>query len=118
MPVDAPSQLAQETLVVTGTPATLTMPLRLSATLQPQRDNDRVLLRHRPRHLLMRNIGTQPVRWRSDGVAASGVNGQLLKAGEELSFMDQADYFGIIKGMSLVRDVDATADGTLELAYF
>ena len=82
---------------------------------------ERVVMRYRPQKAIIRNIGSQPVRWASgpSPTEVSPISGAYLAAGAEERFMDSGnDYFGILKRMKVVRDVSATADGTLEITYF
>ena len=112
------NQVAQETVTVTGVPATLTMPPVLDQ-YGSQQMLDGAVYRYTPRHAIIRNLSAQPLRWRADGSAASAISGTLLDANGELSLMDpKADYYGILGRMSWVRDVAATANGDIEITYF
>ena len=70
------------------------------------------------KHMMLRVVGG-PVRWRADGTAPTSTVGMLAENNLRLEFMDGGDHArGIVKNIRFIRDSSASADATIEVAFF
>ena len=111
------NQTGQETLTVSGTAVGINLPLVTTGELTNPVTG--LPYRQTPRHALIQCYG-QPVRYASNlTVAPEGVTGQKLLPGETLDLTDpHRDYYGFLKNLKFVLDVDATEDAQVEIDYF
>lgn len=70
------------------------------------------------KHAMMRVVGG-PVRWRADGTAPTSTVGMYAENNLRLEFMDgEENHKGILRNIKFIRDSSASADATIEVAYF
>jgi hypothetical protein len=73
-------------------------------------------LKLRPKHIQVRVIG-QSIRWRADGGTATTTVGELVEAGDRITFMDsQFDYQSMIEKLNMVRATGSSA--TVDIIFF
>ena len=102
MVIEALNQTGQQTLTVSTNAVSLTLPASPNG---------------RPKRALI-YIGGQPIRWRADGTAPTATAGMPVGAGAYIEWVEGKDFYGLIKNVQFIRDTSATADATLEIAYF
>ena len=114
MPI-ALNQVGQETLIVSETPVGLTRPAYETNAVGV------VISRMTPRHALIR-VFNAAIRYRADTDPSSMI-GTYVAPGDHnngvIDWTDEGrDFFGMIKNVKFVRDIDATGDATLEIDYY
>ena len=111
------NQTGTESITVSGSVVGTTLPLVTTGELTDPTTG--LPYRQTPRHALIQCYG-QPVRYASNlTIAPSGVFGQKLLPGETLDLTDpHRDYYGFLKYLRFVLDVDATEDAQVEIDYF
>lgn len=98
------NQTGQQTLSVTTTAQSLTLPTTVNA---------------RPTHILIHNDSDQPLRWQANGTAPTSTAGMLLRPRSFIDFTDfDVDYYHWIINVQFIRDTLASANANLEIAYF
>ncbi len=70
----------------------------------------------RPTRMLV-HVKTSPIRWRAGGTAPTSTTGMPVAAGSYIDLM-AFDARGVISTIQLIRDADAGADATVNVAFF
>ena len=108
------NQIGRESLTVGGNDVAVTLPTYTDYTDAPRGIQRSMTSRH-----ALIQCYDQPVRWLGDGNEPSGVFGQLLRPGEQLDWTDpRRDFYGVISRLRFIKDVSATGDARIEVAYF
>ena len=95
------NQTGQQTLTVSTTAVSLTLPTGVGA---------------KPKHALI-YVGNANVRWIAEGTTPTSTLGMPVAAGSYISWLEPGfNYYGMISRVQFIRD-DAT-DATLEIFYF
>ncbi len=69
----------------------------------------------RPKHCQIRVIG-EPIRWRADGTDPTASVGELVAAGDRITFMDP--YYNYVSMIEKFRAIRESSDATLDIIYF